>query len=139
MSIRDYAVAMAAYNEWMNGKIYRAAGALSDEERKRDLGAYFKSVHGTLNHLLLGDQSWLQRFRGQALTMTSPAQELFADFADLTAARREMDAAIGAWAQALDERFASAPLRFWSVTYQRERVIPGWAAVLHLLPTTAAR
>jgi hypothetical protein len=57
MQIRDYAVAMAAYNQWMNEKVYVAAAELSDDERKRDLGAAFRSVHGTLNHLLLTDQS----------------------------------------------------------------------------------
>jgi uncharacterized damage-inducible protein DinB len=75
MNIRDYAVAMAAYNKWMNEKVYRSAAGISDHERKRNLGAFFKSIHGTLNHILLGDQSWMQRFGGHAVTMTAPDQE----------------------------------------------------------------
>ena len=132
MNIRDYAVAMAAYNQWMNERIYRIAAGVSDHERKRNLGAYFKSIHGTLNHILLGDQSWMQRFGGQAVTMTGPDQELFADFGELSAARRKMDETISEWAAQLDEAFATAPLRFYSVTYKKEHVIPGWAAVVHL-------
>src|SRR5690242_6752193 len=123
MNIRDYAVAMAAYNSWMNEKVYHTAAALPDHERKRNLGAFFKSIHGTLNHILLGDQSWMQRFARQTLTMTSPDQELFADFGELTIARRRMDHTISEWAAELDEDFTRMSLRFYSVTYKREHTI----------------
>jgi uncharacterized damage-inducible protein DinB len=55
MNMINYARAMASYNRWMSKRIYNAYSRLSDEERKRDLGAFFKSIHGTLNHLLLVD------------------------------------------------------------------------------------
>jgi len=55
-------VALARYNTWMNEKLFAGAATLSDEERKRDLGAFFRSLHGTLNHLLLADRAWLGRF-----------------------------------------------------------------------------
>jgi len=54
--------AMARYNRWMNERIYGHCENLSDAERKTDRGAFFRSVHGTLNHLLLGDRLWLGRF-----------------------------------------------------------------------------
>ena len=47
---------MAQYNTWMNRSIYATCAALSDEERKRDLHAFFGSIHRTLNHLLLTDR-----------------------------------------------------------------------------------
>jgi uncharacterized damage-inducible protein DinB len=131
MQINDYAAAMAAYNAWMNEKIYAAAAELTEEQRKRDLGAAFRSVHGTLNHLLLGDQAWMQRFRGQPVTMRSPDQELHADFESLRAARRTLDAEIAFWARDLPSGFGDAPFRFFSVSYNRERVLPGWAVVAH--------
>jgi uncharacterized damage-inducible protein DinB/quinol monooxygenase YgiN len=131
--IRDYAAALAAYNSWMNDRIFSVSAELSDEERKRDLGAFFKSVHLTLNHLLLADQAWLQRFRGLPVTMISPAQELFDDFASLRAARRSMDDDIEAWvAHDLSAAWAAQPFAFYSVAYGKDRVIPGWAAVVHL-------
>ncbi len=40
----------AAYNAWANARIYEAAAKLSDEDYRVDCGAFFKSVHGTLNH-----------------------------------------------------------------------------------------
>jgi len=132
MRIGEYAAAMTAYNAWMNEKIYTAAAELSDEERKRDLGAAFGSLHGTLNHLLLTDQTWLQRFRGQPVTMRALDQELYADFEELWEARRRMDREITAWAAALTEEFGETPFRFFSVSVNREFVLPGWSVVVHL-------
>ena len=54
----------ARYNRLANETLYEACAALRDEERRRDLGAFFGSVHGTLNHLLLGDRIWMTRFEG---------------------------------------------------------------------------
>src|SRR6185503_3832254 len=58
----DVFLAHAHYNRWMNERIYDCAERLTDEERKRDLGAFFRSVHMTLNHLLMADRVWLERF-----------------------------------------------------------------------------
>ncbi|HEX9322879.1 MAG TPA: DinB family protein, partial [Xanthobacteraceae bacterium] len=42
---------MAKYNRWQNQNLYGCADRLSDEDRKRERGAFFGSIHGTLNHL----------------------------------------------------------------------------------------
>jgi hypothetical protein len=83
--LKTHLEAMARYNRWMNERLYECSAHLSDAQRKEDVGAFFKSIHGTLNHLLL-------------------AEELYAGFAELRAQRAVTDAAIGACA-----RF-SAPL-----------------------------
>src|SRR5437773_3234871 len=62
MNAIDHYQTMACYNRLMNERLYAVASEVSDEERKRDLGAFFRSVHGTLNHLLLADRAWLGRF-----------------------------------------------------------------------------
>ena len=51
---------MAQYNRWMNGRLYAVCAEIPDAERKRDRGAFFKFIHGTFNHLLLGDRLWLE-------------------------------------------------------------------------------
>jgi len=51
----------ANYNGWANARLYAAAAQLPDAEYRADHGAFFKSVHGTLNHLLVGDRIWMQR------------------------------------------------------------------------------
>jgi DinB family len=53
------------YNAWANNRLYDAAARLSTEQYRADRGAFFKSVHGTLNHLLVTDRVWMQRFTGE--------------------------------------------------------------------------
>src|SRR5689334_10534682 len=60
----DYVRAMARYNRWQNENIYGAADGLTDAQRKEARGAFFGSIHATLNHLLWGDQIWMSRFAG---------------------------------------------------------------------------
>ncbi|PLP58717.1 damage-inducible protein DinB [Mesorhizobium loti] len=55
----------AAYNQWANNRLYDAADNLTDEEFGRDTGAFFGSMMGTLNHLLVTDRIWMKRFTGQ--------------------------------------------------------------------------
>jgi uncharacterized damage-inducible protein DinB len=65
----------AAYNRLMNQRLYDAASQLSAEELKEDRGAFFTSVIGTLNHILVGDILWLKRFSQQpssARALSSP-------------------------------------------------------------------
>jgi len=81
----------AHYNRLANEKLYAACAGLSDSEYRRDLGAFFKSVHGTLNHLLLGDTIWMTRFEGGAHPSTGLSAILHEDFAVLREARAAMD------------------------------------------------
>ena len=81
MNFPDNFAKLAQYNQWINDVLYDCAARLSDEARKRDIGAFFKSLHGTMNHLLLGDKIWLGRFVGEPFTATSLRHELYSEFA----------------------------------------------------------
>ena len=59
-----YVQTMARYNAEMNRRIFAAAARLDDQERRAQRGAFWGSVHGTLCHLLWGDQIWMSRFDG---------------------------------------------------------------------------
>ena len=59
---RAYVQRMARYNRWQNENLYGVADRLSAEERCLERGAFFGSIHKTLNHLLWGDRSWMSRF-----------------------------------------------------------------------------
>ncbi len=93
---------MADYNAWMNRKLYEAAAGLADGERKRDLGAFFKSLHGTLNHILFADLVFLARFTGSAMPEGDFGGELHDDFETLRAERGAVDARILDWIAGLD-------------------------------------
>jgi uncharacterized damage-inducible protein DinB len=95
----------ARYNRLANEALYAACETLADADYRRDLGAFFGSVHGTLNHLLLGDTIWMTRFEGGAHPSTNLDAILFDSFDPLRVARREMD-------QRIEEFFASLPAGF---------------------------
>lgn len=93
----------AAYNTWANARLYDAATALSDIERKRDIKAYFTSLHGTLNHLLVGDRIWLHRLTGEGEAPKKLNQTLFDNFSELREARETEDRRLAHFVEALDE------------------------------------
>lgn len=123
---------LARYNRWMNRRLYAACAALPDAERKRDTGTFFRSMHGILNHILLADRGWMGRFTGNPIVIRSLDEELYADFDDLRAARREMDAAIIAWTAGLTPAALAGTLRFVPSTSPEPRELPLWIAVTHL-------
>jgi uncharacterized damage-inducible protein DinB len=138
----EHYVVMARYNAWMNRKLYDAAATLSDDERRRDVGAFFRSLHGTLNHLVLTDRAWLVRFTQdpslhQSVDGTTPAftgrldQELYADFAALRREREKTDADAAGWVATLTDAALAAPIKYYSVAYARDYEHPLWWAVSH--------
>jgi uncharacterized damage-inducible protein DinB len=76
------------YNAWANGRLYEAVAQLSTEQYRADRGAFFKSVHGSLNHLLVTDRVWMQRFTGEADAPNRLDAILFETFAERRARRR---------------------------------------------------
>jgi uncharacterized damage-inducible protein DinB len=132
MNAKTYARGMAAYNQWMNEKIFACASELSDEVRTRDMGAFFGSIHLTLNHLVVVDAAWLERLHGEPVTMTSTREERYPDFAELWSARRQLDQRISDWADAVSDDFTNGSFRFKSVAYQRDIELPGWALVMQV-------
>ena len=126
-----YIRTMEAYNRWMNDRLYDCCSKLSDEERKRDVGAFFKSIHGTLNHLLLGDRIWLGRFMGKPLVVKSLDQELYSDFTQLRSEREATDVEISNWISSLSEDDITGELSYMSVVDPKLRRIPLWVAVTH--------
>ena len=83
---------LGRFNAWANDHIYNACGALDDDARKADRGAFFGSIHNTLNHLLVVDIGWRSRIEGVAHGLTGLDQVLYDDFAALRRARAAEDA-----------------------------------------------
>lgn len=123
---------MARYNRWMNEKLYTLCAGLSDGERKKDRGAFFRSIHGTLNHLLLGDRIWLGRFLGPPFQVESLAQELYSDFDALRNERRRTDDEIDAFVAGLTSEKLAARFTYRSWVNPQERSAPLWILTTHL-------
>jgi uncharacterized damage-inducible protein DinB len=133
---------LARYSAWMNRRLYAHCAALPDEERRRDRGAFFGSIHRTLNHLLLADGIWMTRFSGDRdrhgsrdasgalIPITSLDQELYADWDQMARERAAADARIQAFMDGVTNEQLAAPFRYknlpgkvfeepmwWSVTH----------------------
>ena len=134
---------LARYNRWFNERLYEACGRLSDEQRKADRGAFFGSIHGTLNHLVWGDRLWLRRFAAQGVAFPSLRDEvlalpegamhgtvLYADWSELCAQRAKLDEAIEGWVRDMTPDFPMRILRYGNTRgVQREH--PAWQALTH--------
>jgi len=94
---------LARYNAWANHHLYAAAAALPDEQYRADRGAFFKSVHGTLNHLLATDRIWMRRFTGEGAAPDRLDAILFDDLPSLHAARQTEDTRIVSYVDGLDD------------------------------------
>jgi len=121
---------MARYNHWMNRKLYGVCAQVPDELRKKDLGAFFKSIHDTLNHIMLADMAWLSRFRQQQVNF-KPGQRLYEEFDALRSAREELDQDILQWAGGLSADWLASDLTWSSAIDGKTRVHPVWALVSH--------
>ncbi len=122
----------AKYNAWMNGKIYGVCADMDDALRKRDQGAFFKSIHGTLNHILFGDRAWMKRFTERPYKIAAMGTDLYDDFEALRAARTEMDEEILEWSSALDREWLSETLTWTSIVDGETRSRPCWLLALHM-------
>ena len=123
---------MAEYNRWMNGKVYLSCDGIPDAERKADRGAFFKSIHSTLNHLLWGDRAWLGRFTGNNFGLPKIGTDLYADFAQLRREREATDVAIVDWASRLNPDWLATELTWTSVLDGKTRTLPLWAVVTQM-------
>ena len=85
---------LAAYNRWANRRIYSAAAELSDSNYRADRGAFFGSLHNTLNHILVGDRIWLYRLTGEGDAPDRLDAVLFPDLTTLARAREAEDTRI---------------------------------------------
>ena len=128
-----YARTMARYNRWQNDSLYRAADTLDDAARRLDRGAFFGSIHGTLNHILWGDRMWMHRFadtpRPAGKIADSPTA--IEDWAELGAQRRAFDGAILDWATGLDPDWLDKDMDWVSSNGDRQFTMPRSLLVAH--------
>jgi uncharacterized damage-inducible protein DinB len=109
VTLRDRFARLALYNQRANAEMIAALSSVTDRVRKRDLGSWFGSIHGILNHVIVCDINWLRRFR--ALSPESPAltdpqldppglswdDDLHADFESFARHRALVDALARRW------------------------------------------
>ena len=129
-----YVRTMAAYNAEMNRRLYQAAERIADVERRRDRGAFWGSLHGTLCHILWGDLIWMSRFDGWP-KLAVPQKEsarLVTEFFELARQRADTDARIEDWAGRVTDAWLAEELAWFSLSVQKEFRQPRSLLVAHL-------
>ena len=130
-----YLRTMADYNRWQNENLYGAADGLTDAQRKEQRGAFFGSIHATLNHLLWGDQIWMSRFAGTPKPKAAGIPEsvaMYESWDDLKRERRAFDRVIVDWAGRLDPAWLEGDLTWFSGASGREVTRPKSLLVTHM-------
>jgi uncharacterized damage-inducible protein DinB len=129
---RDHLLQMAQYHLWATERLVAATQALPDDVYRRPCGLFFRSIHGTLNHLLLTDgELWYPRFTENRSANLALDEELESDRAVLAA---RLVAAAGRWpgyVDGLGDDELAGELRYTMTTGQR-RTLPLPAALLHV-------
>ena len=130
----DYVRLMARYNRWQNSNLFTAADGLDESARQLDRGAFFKSIHKTLSHILLGDTLWMGRFDGwpapEVFDPTIPFFEL--SWQNLKDTRRSADARFVDWSVRVTEEDLSGDLTWYSGAIGREISKPRAMLVMQL-------
>lgn len=120
--MKEHYQTFAGYNAWANRRLYDAAAGLSDADYRADRGAFFKSMHGTLNHLLATDYIWMKRFTGEGEAPDRLDTIVHERVADLRTAREAEDRRIVRWIGGLDETRLAGTIRYRRVSSPEEFV-----------------
>ncbi|MBB3743331.1 putative damage-inducible protein DinB [Rhizobium sp. BK226] len=128
--LRHYRM-FAAYNRWANTQVYAAAAELSDADFRSNRGAFFGSLHRTLNHLLVADRIWMKRFTGTGNAPTTLDAVLFEELDALAAARKAEDERIIAWTSMLDEKTLAGDFTYVTAVQPVEITQPLTSALTH--------
>lgn len=137
MTFLDHVRLMAAYNAWMNERLYAAVETLDADARWAERGAFFGSVMGTLNHLMVADLIWISRMADHPrarpaldapLAMATPTrldETLHRDFDPLRTARTAIDDALVAFAAALADTDLDIPLVYSRTNGEAQKRVLG--------------
>jgi uncharacterized damage-inducible protein DinB len=131
----DYVTTMAAYNRWQNEQLLSAADGLDEPARRLDRGAFFGSIHATLNHILWGDQIWMLRLANTPAPKAKSIADSLAQYAtwdDFKTARRAFDRVLIDWASTLDPDVLAGDLQWFSGSMARDVHKPRWLLVTHM-------
>lgn len=121
---------MAQYNRVANGLLYDAIETLPPSEYAKPREAFFGSIQGALNHIIVGDRIWLDRFEGRVALSTDLDAIPYPAFDDLRAARAREDGRIDAMSAGLTASFLNGDLTYVN-NQNRDMTDPAAVCVAH--------
>jgi uncharacterized damage-inducible protein DinB len=129
---KNYFELMAQYNQWMDSKIYEVCLGIPDELCKKHMGAFFKSINSTLNHIYYGDLTWLEWLSYNTFAPRQIGIDLYEDFNEIKGAQEMMDYDIIDWVNSLTSEKLNQTLDYVSNVNNFSRTLPIWVLATHI-------
>jgi uncharacterized damage-inducible protein DinB len=123
---------MARYNAWANRQLYEVCAQLPEAEYRKPRRAFFGSIHGTLNHLLVVDWIWLARIEGKGSPQVRLDDQPCASLAELREARAVEDARMVRLVDGYAEDELTTTVRYRLITRPEDTATPLHICWLHL-------
>lgn len=130
--MKDHFSMFAGYNRWANERLYRAASAVSAADFKAPQGAFFGSLCGTLNHLVVTDRIWMRRLTGDGPVQKRLDEILAEDLDTLAELRCAEDERIIAYVDGLTEDVLAGRFSYRTITAAMDITQPVAGALAHL-------
>ncbi|CUJ94245.1 DinB family protein [Shimia thalassica] len=129
----EYCQMMARYNAWQNNQIKAAAERLTEADLRKERGAFFGSIMGTLNHILWADLLWMGRFDGGAPPNGGVAESVSVTptLAVWGAERFRTDGRIRQWADGLLAVNLVGNLTYTSAVLKKDITLPMAQCAVH--------
>jgi uncharacterized damage-inducible protein DinB len=122
---------LAGYNAWANRRLYDAAAKLPEADYRAERGAFFGSVHRTLNHVLVGDRIWMNRFTKDGPTYSRLDEIPCGDLASLRGEREAEDKRIIRYIDSLDDSALAAKFSYRTIASPIDMTQPLAPALIH--------
>ena len=129
--MKPHFMMFAAYNRWANERLYDVAQAMSDADYRMDKGAFFGSLHQTLNHILVADRIWMHRFTGEGPAPTQLDAILYDKLGDLKNARVAEDKRIIGYIDGLSENDIASNFTYRTISNPQDITQPLAPALAH--------
>ena len=129
--MQHYFAMFADYNRWANERLYEAAAKLPDTDFRADKGAFFGSLHGTMNHLLVADRIWLRRFTEAGPEHARLNEIAYDALPDLQAARMAEDERIIAYVESLTDADLAGTFTYRRASDNTKHTQPRWSGLAH--------
>jgi len=110
--MKHYLTLRAEHNQWVNTRVYDVAAQLSEADYLADRGAFFGSVHKTLNHIVTTDLIWMHRIDATGEAPGGLDAVLHDTLADTRATREALDARMIAAVDGMNDAALAEPIRF---------------------------
>ncbi|AEM46604.1 DinB family protein [Acidithiobacillus ferrivorans SS3] len=83
MTFRNHFITMSRHHQWATRKLLGNIKKIPGANYRKNFGSFFRSINGTLNHLLVADSIWISRFKNEPSPQITLDVEIETEFKSL--------------------------------------------------------